>query len=63
MIKIKPEVGDIKYWIHLIIIVLIVYFLLNMFVTTMPITLKSVASGVVIVGIADIIAHTILKLD
>lgn len=63
-IEIYPkELGEFKYWLHLFIIVYIVYFLINQFVQPMEITLNNVALGVIFIGIADIFAHTILKIS
>lgn len=59
----KPEINEFKYWLHLIILVLVVYLLLNKFVQPMAIDLQNVALGVLFVGLADIIAHTVLQLD
>ena len=59
----KPEINESKYWIHLVIIVVMVYFLINKFLSPMDITLENVGLGVIFVGIADITAHTILRLD
>lgn len=64
MMEIRPkEIKEMKYWFHILIIVLIVYFLVNQFVEPMDITIKSVLLGTVFVGIADIISHTILQLE
>ena len=62
-IEIKPEIEQPKYWLHLVILVLIVYFLVNQFVQPMEITIANVLQGVLFLGIADIITHTVLKLD
>lgn len=61
--NIRPEVDEPLYWVHLVIIVLIVYWLVNTFVQPMEITLQNVFLGALFVGIADVTAHTILKLD
>ena len=61
-INIRPEITEIKYWVHLLLIVLIVYFLVNTFIQPMEITIKNVLQGVLFVGIADILVHTSLKL-
>jgi len=62
--EIKPnEINTIKYWLHLLIIVVIVYALINTFVQPMEITIKNVLLGIIFVGISDIISHSILKID
>lgn len=63
MIKLRPEIKDIKYWIHLILIVLIVYFLVNNFVQPMEITLSNVLLGTLFLGLADVVVHSLLQLD
>lgn len=62
-ITIRPEIERPLYWLHLLGIVLIVYFLINIFVQPMPITKENVIIGVLFVGIADITLHTLLKLN
>ena len=59
----KPEIEDPIYWLHLVIIVGLVYWMINQFIQPMDITLLIVFQGVLLVGIADIIAHTALQLD
>lgn len=61
--ELKPEINDFTYWLHLILIVLIVYFLINQFIQPMDITFDNVWKGFVVLGIADILVHTILGLD
>jgi len=62
-INLKPEVEKPLYWLHLVVIILIVYFLINKVVQPMEITISNVLLGTLFLGIADIIAHTILRLD
>ena len=62
-INIRPEITEIKYWVHLLLIVLIVYFMVNTFVQPMDITIKNVLLGILFLGISDILVHTSLKLD
>lgn len=61
--KIRPELDDYKYYLHLLGITLIVYWLVNTFVQPMQITLQNVLLGALFIGIADIINHSILQLD
>lgn len=64
--KIRPEVKDVKYWIHLVIIAVIAVAIIQ-YVNNPNIVawldLQSVIIVAFAVGVADIIAHTILKLD
>jgi len=59
----KPEVEEPVYYLHVLAIVLIVYFLVNTFVSPMEITAKNVLLGVLFITLADITAHTVLGLD
>lgn len=59
----KPELDEPKYWIHVVILVLIVYFLVGQFITPMQITFTNVWQGVLIVAFADTVAHTVLQMD
>lgn len=61
--KLRPEINDVKYYIHLLIISYIVQFLVSHIITAMPITFKSVVYGAVFIGLADVCAHTLLSLD
>jgi len=59
----KPEIDEPKYYLHVLILVLVVYGLVNYFVEPMEITFNNVILGILFLTIADVIAHTILKLD
>ena len=61
--NIKPEVKNIKYWFHLVVIASIAVVSLNLFVAPLQLTLMNVLKVTAIVGVADIIAHTLLRLD
>jgi hypothetical protein len=63
LIKLRPEIWQIKYWFHLIMIALIVLFMVNYFVEPMQIDLRTVIYSTLFIGVADIIVHTTLKLD
>jgi len=52
-----------KYWLHLLLNVLIIYFLVNKFVSPMDITPMNIALGTLFLGIADISVHSLLRLE
>lgn len=62
-VEIRPEITDLKYWLHLLLIVLIIYFMINQFIQPMEITIKNVLIGSLFLGISDVLVHTLLKLD
>lgn len=62
-LKLRPELNNLKYYIHLIGISFIVLFILKIWVDGDMLTLKNVLIGAVLIGIADIINHTVLNLD
>lgn len=57
------EIKTAKYWIHVLIIVVIVFFLINWFIQPMTITLKNTIYGMILIGVSDITAHSLLGLD
>ena len=62
----RPEIDELKYWWHLVIIVLITFVLINAFVQPLSwneIGINGVIVGVVFVALADTVAHTVLGLD
>ena len=61
--RLKPELNEPKYWLHVLIIVLTVYGLVNDFVSPMEFTLKNIGLGVLFIGLSDLMAHTVLGLD
>lgn len=61
--ELKPEINNLTYWIHLVLIVLIVYYLVNYFIQPMDITFDIVWKGTLILAISDILSHSILQLD
>ena len=60
MVTVRPEVFEVKYWVHLLLIasMLQAYF----FGLSSVLTFGTVVHALVI-GVADIVAHTMLKLD
>ena len=64
MIIIKPkEVKSLRYWIHLAIIATIVLGILQYFQGGEMLTIKNIMWSIPLLGISDILAHTILKID
>jgi len=61
--KLRPEVDKPVYYVHVLVIVLVVYFLVNFFVEPMSINLINVLLGVVFVTIGDVISHSLLGFD
>lgn len=62
--ELKPkEIKTPVYWLHILIIVLIVYFLVSRFVEPMEITVKNVLLGIIFLGFADILSHSMLKIN
>ena len=62
----RPELDEPKYWLHVLVIVLVVYGLIHLFVrplTWNDIGINGLLVGVLFVAIADTVAHTVLRLD
>lgn len=60
---IRPEIERPMYWVHLLIIVFIVYGMIILFIQPMELNIKLVLLGVVFVAVGDIISHSILNLS
>jgi hypothetical protein len=67
MIKLKPELNSVRYWIHIVLIAIIVKTIMGLFgycsgcATCLDFMMILKLSGAIVVG--DIIAHTLLNLD
>lgn len=61
--QIRPELNNIKYWFHLILITLIVLLILKFIFQHDMLTLSMFWKLAVSIGIADILTHTVLKMD
>jgi len=62
--EIKPkEIKTLKYWIHIAFIAILVLGLLQLFKGGQMLTVSNILWSIPLLGIADIIAHTILKLQ
>lgn len=62
--QIKPkEIKTLKYWLHIGVIAVIVLGLLQLFQGGNMLTVKNVLWSIPLLGVADVIAHTLLKLE
>lgn len=62
--KIKPkEIKTIKYWLHLGVLSLVVLGLLQLWKGGDMLNLKNVLYSIPLLGIGDIISHTVLGVD
>ena len=59
----KPEINELKYWVHLAILATVVLGILQYLTGDSILTIKNVLWLIPILAIGDLIAHTILKLD
>jgi hypothetical protein len=66
----KPEINEFKYWVHALVISVLILFVLNLFkAITVAATLggifsiKNILLLTVMIVISDVVAHTILGLD
>ena len=59
----KPEINEFIYWIHLGIIALVVLGMLQYFQGGHMLTLKNWLWSIPLLGLGDVVAHTILKLN
>lgn len=59
----KPEINELKYWIHLVILSAIVLFLSTHILGNRSFGIDTILYTVLFLAIGDIIAHTILGLD
>ncbi len=63
-LKIKPkEIWELKYWIHIGIIAFIVLTIVDFYTCGDILTLKNLLWAIPILGLADIISHSILNLQ
>jgi len=59
----KPELNDLVYWVHLLILSAVVLGLLQFFVGGEMFTLHNVLWSVPLLAVGDAVAHTVLRLD
>jgi len=62
--KIRPkEIKTWRYWFHIAVISSIVLILLQLFQGGNMLSIKNILWSIPLIGVADIIAHTILGID
>jgi hypothetical protein len=59
----KPEIDEPIYYLHVIIISVIVLGILQYFYHGEMLTFKNVLLSIPLITLGDIVAHTVLKLD
>jgi hypothetical protein len=59
----KPEINEFKYWIHLAVIAVVVLGILQYFQGGNMLTIKNVLWSIPLIGLGDVVAHSILGLD
>jgi hypothetical protein len=58
----RPEIDEPKYYLHLLVISVVVFGLLELFISKGMFTVKNILLSVPLLLAGDIVAHTILKL-
>lgn len=59
----KPELDEPKYWLHLVVIAVIVLGALQYFYGGNMLTMKNVLVSIPLLALGDMVAHTLLQLD
>lgn len=59
----KPEINEVKYYIHLVILATVTLGILQYFTGGDMLTIKNVLWSIPLLLISDTIAHTILRMD
>lgn len=59
----KPEINEPIYYVHLIVLAIVVLGILQYFTGGEMLTLKNVLWSIPLLLVGDIVAHTILKLN
>jgi hypothetical protein len=59
----KPEINELKYWVHLVIVGGVALGILQYLKFGSMLTLENVGISVAVLAAGDIVAHTVLKLD
>lgn len=60
---IRPELNDIKYYVHLLVISAVVLGLLELFVSKGRFSILNILISSAFILVGDVVAHTILGLD
>lgn len=61
-LRVRPEVEELRYWVHLVIISATILGLLELYKGGM-LSIGNVLFGAGLVAVGDIFAHTVLGLD
>lgn len=59
----KPEINEPKYWLHLVIIAVVVLAILQYFIHGEMLTIKNVLISVPLILLGDMVAHSLLRLN
>jgi amino acid transporter len=59
----KPEINEPKYWLHLVIIAVVVLAILQYFLHGEMLTIKNVLISVPLILLGDMVAHSLLRLN
>ena len=59
----KPEINEVNYWIHLVIVAGVALGLLQLWQGGDMFNIQKVLYSVPVLAAGDIVAHTLLKLD
>jgi hypothetical protein len=63
MLKLRPEIKNPIYYVHLVLISIIVLGILQIWKGGNMLNFYTVAVSTILIGVADITVHTILGLD
>ena len=61
--KLRPEITDIKYWLHIPVIAIVVLGILQLWLDGDMFNVKNIIFGSGLIALGDIIAHTLLRID
>ena len=62
-LKFNKEIWTLKYWLHLLVISVIVFTILHLWQGGDMFSIKNILISVPILAVGDIVAHNLLKLD
>lgn len=61
--KLRPEINQIRYWVHLAILAVVVLGVLQLIKGGEMLSVKNVLWSIPLLALGDIVAHTLLKFD
>jgi hypothetical protein len=59
----RPEIEEPKYWLHLVIIAVVVLGILKLWVDVDMFNIETILLAIPLFAIGDIVAHTLLGFD